>query len=224
MSFTIEERIARLEGALGIGFEQRILSRTLEGVAALFVCAGIATAYLGVGFPNHYYQPVFALLCLGLGYHREWILFSGTAFSYLLAFGNLCIATAVMKIFLGAGFVQPFAWIRVPDVQAARDVEGVARFVPQFSLHWTEVSLSQVSIDLTVIQTFLLIISLIGGFFGFQPFASLTAFVLVLLSIPALLAFNWTWVLPTLIIAAVGLYLQTGTLTNKTTALPAGRF
>lgn len=210
MELSIEERIARLEGALGIGFEQRELTKAFECMALVVLVLAVCTAFLGVGLPNHYYQPVFAILCLGLAYHREWILFNLSIAGVLLAAANVFVISAVMKIFLGAGFVQPFVWLRLPNIKTA-EKEGLSDFVPSFSMEWQDVALSQLSIDFTVVQTFLLVISLIGGFFGFQPFASLTAFALVILSVPALLAFNWDWVLPTLIMAAVGLYLQSGT-------------
>ncbi|MEZ4749817.1 MAG: hypothetical protein R3B54_04085 [Bdellovibrionota bacterium] len=55
-------------------------------------------------------------------------------------------------------------------------------------------------------QSFLVLLVLAE--LGLQIFVSLVGFVLVLVSLPALLSFEWTWVFPALVCIGVGLYLQ----------------
>jgi hypothetical protein len=74
---------------------------------------------------------------------------------------------------------------------------------------WPAMPIADWEVDLTLIQTFLLIVTLIGALFRFQPFVSLTAFLLILVSLPAFAEFDWRFVFPAMMTAAVGIYLQT---------------
>jgi len=62
--------------------------------------------------------------------------------------------------------------------------------------------------DITKIQTFLLIATLAGALFRFQGFTSLTALALLIVSIPIYLTFTWDWVVLFLVCGSVSLYLQ----------------
>lgn len=217
MSEAIEERIARIEGALGIGFQEQRLTVAMEWVACGFVATGCVLGLLGAGAPNHYYQVLFSLLCVALGYHRGWFLYTSRVISNVLALMNVLLLSVFLKIFLGAGSVQPFAWIRVPSISTA--TEESSKFMPDFSLNWQAVSAAELSIDLTVVQSFLLLVSLAGGLFGFQPFASFAAFALVIISVPTLLIVEWNLVLLSLVVGILGMYLQSGTPGRRTTSL-----
>ena len=50
--------------------------------------------------------------------------------------------------------------------------------------------------------------TLIGALFRFQPFASLTALALLLVSFPSYLSFNWDFVILFLVLGGAAIYLQ----------------
>jgi len=64
------------------------------------------------------------------------------------------------------------------------------------------------NVDIPKIQSMLLIATLIGALFRFQPFASLTALALLLVSAPSYLAFEWEFMLLFLVIGGAAIYLQ----------------
>jgi hypothetical protein len=63
-------------------------------------------------------------------------------------------------------------------------------------------------VNITKIQSMLLIATLIGALFRFQPFASFTALALLVVSFPSYLAFNWDFVVLFLVVGGPAVYLQ----------------
>ena len=82
--------------------------------------------------------------------------------------------------------------------------------VPDLTIQWQSIpQVSDWSVDLTKIQTILLIATLAGALFRFQPFTSITALALLIISVPVYLQFTWDWVVLFLVLGSVSLYLQT---------------
>jgi hypothetical protein len=176
--------------------------------------AAVACGYLGMGLPQHYYQPLFAVLVLMLGYHRSvWHAPSG-AWRWGQAAVNFLVLAFAFKLLIGAGTSYPFEWMQLPSVVTVPPAESESWFrqaLPHVTVTWEGVpGLSDWHYDHTQVQTLLLIVTVFGALFRFQPFASFTALVLVLVSIPTLTDFNWDWLIPFLVLAGAALYLQTG--------------
>ena len=206
---SIEERVARVEGALGIWDKDIVLPPKMAFAASIVVGISIVTAILGLGTPNHLYQIVLAALSVAVLYHREVLAKPKGLLLYLLAFLNSAVLAILFKLFIGSGVRHPFFFIKYPDIKVSKaEDSGVLDVIPEMGITWEPSSAALWSIDLTIVQSFLLIITIIGGAVEFQPFVSLTAFLLVFVSIPALVGFNWDLVFPSMIIAAVGFYLQ----------------
>lgn len=209
-SLPLEQRVARLEGKLGwrnlelqIPKQFTLWSVALLGLALFF-------AYLGLGMPNHYYQLVLAVLTICLCYQRGWLLRAPGIGFWLTATLNSLVLATLFKLFIGSGKRFPWYWLQYPVLRSApRQDSSMLPSIPSFELQWEPSALALWSADLTIIQTFLLLITLFGALVEFQPFASFTALLLIVFSLPALASFEWQWVFPALITAAVALYAQT---------------
>ena len=70
--------------------------------------------------------------------------------------------------------------------------------------------LGEWSVDVTRIQTFLFLAILAGALFRFEPFTSIAALVLLVISLPVYLRFNWDWVVLFIVVGSVSIYLQAG--------------
>ena len=77
-----------------------------------------------------------------------------------------------------------------------------------FKLGWQATSAAQWELPLTVIQSFFLIITMFGTLIGLSFLSGMTSFVLVILALPSLVDFNWTWAMPGMISALACFYLQ----------------
>ena len=98
---------------------------------------------------------------------------------------------------------------RALEDPAPGDGSWYNRLVPDYTVQWQGIpTVSDWSVDLSKIQTLLLIATLAGALFRFQPFTSLTALALLIISIPTYLAFNWDWAILFLVIGSVSIYLQ----------------
>ena len=142
----------------------------------------LALGYLGLGLPQHYYQPLFAVL-------------------FLLLF----------KLMIGGGLNYPLDWLKVPTLQQVppADDSWSQKYLPHYQMIWEAVpGISDWFINITKIQSMLLIATLFGGLFRFQPFASLTALALLVISFPSYLAFNWDFVILFLVLGGTAIYLQ----------------
>lgn len=178
----------------------------------------LVCGYLGVGLPQHYYQPLFAALLLAFAYHRGIWELPSDPWRWPQLLLNFLILCLFFKLLIGAGKLQPLGWLKLPALKHAPPSQGAPwydQILPRFDFEWQGVpTLTELSIDLTMAQSLLLIATLAGALFRFQPFASLTAVLLLLVSIPALASFNWEWVVLFLVFGGIALYLQTPPFTS----------
>ena len=212
----LEQRLARLERRLqpDHAVEAGTVASLLlhPGAAFLLGVVALASGYLGLGLPQHYYQPLFAGLILLLAYHRRvWVLPVGS-WRWPQVGVNFCLMTLLFKLLIGAGMSYPLDWMKVPvitTVPSPEDNGWVDKLLPEFDMQWRAIpSVTDWNFDMTQIQTLLLIATLAGALFRFQPFASLTALTLLIVSIPSFMVFNWDWVILFLITGSVSLYMQ----------------
>lgn len=213
---SIEQRVARLEGKIGWGqrFDVELQPQLLKIVFALLPIS-ILACWFGLGIPNHYYQIVLGILVVVLAYHKGWLIKPKQMYSWILAFLNAVLVSLLFKLFIGSGYRFPLSWIKYPSMsQQEAKKTSWSEVLPDFQLEWLPAEIASWSIDLTIVQTFLLLLTVIAAFVEFQPFASLIAVILVLFSIPALVSFNWTWVFPAILLGAIALYLQSPDANN----------
>lgn len=179
------------------------------------IATGMVTlviGYMGLGLPQHYYQPLFAALTLVILYRHKRLL-AGTGFRrWVLVLVNFLVFCLLYKLMIGGGISHPLDWLKVPNIStgtALPDAPWHEKIIPDITMEMRPIpSISDWSIDITRIQTLLLLATLAGAVFRFQPFASLTALILILVSIPTFAAFDWDWVILFLIGSGACLYLQ----------------
>lgn len=202
---TLEERIARLEARIPeLTRSAEVGEKTFFALLVLSVAA-LYTAFRGLGFPNHPYQGVLGILATALAYHRGWFLTPARPHHWALAPINALILSMLLKLVIGGGARHPLHWLQYPSIMSQK-AEG--KWIPEFNMIWAPTTLSAWEIDFTVIQTFLLIVSLAGALFDLDLFVSLILFVLILISIPIFASFEWSWVFPALLTSAVAFYLN----------------
>jgi hypothetical protein len=220
---TIEERLHEVEQRL-----DRLAPQIKPGALSLhslwaFVLglAALTFGYLGLGLPQHYYQVLFAALLVLLLYHRRFLLMPQGGWRWPQIMLNFALLCLLFKLLIGGGMAYPFDWLNVPALSKTPPPGGgswYSRLVPDYTVQWQGIpTVSGWSVDLTKIQTLFLIATLAGALFRFQPFTSLTALALLIISIPTYLAFNWDWVILFLVIGSVSIYLQ-----SKVNAPPGG--
>ena len=214
---SLEQRVARLEQALragrishGLGAlsQKRFLWSFLIAATAAFLC------FRGLGLPNHPYQGALGGLTIALAYHRRWLLWPRRWYEWCIAPLNGFLVAALFKLIIGSGVRHPLYWLNYPVLKFEREAGKWVEVLPDLKILWQPMPIAGWEIDLTLIQTFLAVVTLIGALFRFQPFASFTAFLLILVSLPALSSFNWPWVFPAMAVAAIALYLQSQTGTE----------
>jgi hypothetical protein len=209
--WSIEERLARLEGKLGWRDHNIFLKQPYFFSSLAILLLAVVLGVFGLGLPNHYYQIVLAGLTVALAYHQGWFAKPGKPLHWVLSVLDTLTIAILFKLVIGSGSRFPFFWVLYPSIERAKDAPEGASWkdvVPNYSLNWQDSALAQWSVDLTIVQSFLLILTLAGALIEFQPFASLTALLLIVVSIPALVGFDWTLIFPTLILAFVAFYLQ----------------
>lgn len=222
---TLEQRIRRLEKRVKLlaGTEKRQLATTPNAFhPALPLGLGVVVlmcGYLGLGLPQHYYQPLFAALVVTLVYHRQlWSLAPGH-WRWPQIVVNFLMLSLFFKLLIGGGTRYPLEWLKVPvlkKISPAEESPWYDQLFPNFDVAWQGIpAVTDLSFDITMIQSFLLIATLAGAVFRFQPFASLTAVLLLLVSIPTFISFNWEWVVLFLVLGGTSLYLQTYPLTVR---------
>jgi hypothetical protein len=200
MERTLEERVQRLETLLGDPRRPRSLAGRSFWIALALSGGSIGLGIKGFGLPNHPYQVASAALAVALAYHRGWLRRAGGALTVLAALLNVAQLSLLMKLFIGSGRRFPFFWLKYPSLN---------QVIPKWSMAWEPTALTTWEIDFTILQTFLVIVTLVGALFRFQPFVSLTALGLMVASVPAFMDFQWSWVFPAIALCAVSLYLQT---------------
>lgn len=182
--------------------------------AVLFILGVVAmlTGYLGLGLPQHYYQPVFAVLILALVYHRQSIALPATFWRWPFVILNFFVLCFLMKFLIGGGIAHPFSWLQVPGLGKAEvAAEGWRNWLtPNLEIKWNDVAgITQWQIDVTRVQSLFLVFTLAAILMRFQVLASMTMLLLLVISIPTLFQFNWQWVIWFLVVSTVYFYLQT---------------
>jgi len=203
----LEERLDRLDGPRGgTGTVPHPAWPLALGSAAL------ACGYLGMGLPRHPYQYLFAGLLVLLAYHRGFLRLPKVPWKWPQIAVNFLSMALFFMIVLGGGVRFPFAWMRSPGfikIPAPEEGSWYRAVIPDYAIQWHAIpGVSDWSMDITKIQTFLLIATLAGALFRFQGFTSLTALALLIVSIPIYLTFTWDWVVLFLVCGSVSLYLQ----------------
>jgi hypothetical protein len=209
-NISLEERVARLEGRLGWGPSIDCeLNPKLARLSLLLLVIALLACWIGLGAPNHYYQVALGILVTILAYHKGWLIKPQQSITWGLAVLNAGVISLLFKLFIGSGERFPLSWIMYPVISKMENKEGAWKgLMPGFDLGWQPSPIADWSIDLTIVQTFLLLLTVLAAFVEFQPFASLIAVLLVMFSIPALVSFNWPWVFPAILIGIIALYLQ----------------
>ena len=203
----LEERVARLEAAPP---PPPTLSLHPAWALALGLFA-LILGYLGLGLPQHYYQPLFAALFLLLAYHRGLFRLYTGMWRWPLIVLNFVLLMLVFKLLLGGGLSYPFDWLKVPSMQQIPPLDDswTQKYLPHYQMVWEGVpGISDWYVNISKFQSMLLIATLVGALFRFQPFASLTALALLIISFPSYLAFNWDYVVLFLVIGGAAIYLQ----------------
>lgn len=208
------KRLALLEERLDVMEGRSVAARRAAhpAWALALACTASVFGFLGMGVPVHPYQYLFAALLLVLAYHRGWLRPGAGKWQWPLVAANFVSLALFFLIVLGGGVRRPFTWFKTPGIVKTLPPDNspwYGKMLPDYSLQWLEVpGVSDWSVDLTKIQAFLLIATLAGALFRFQGFTSVAALALLLVSLPAYLAFTWDWVLLYLIALSISLYLQ----------------
>lgn len=207
----LEARIAQLETATpGAGASRRSPALHPAWPLGLGLTA-LALGYLGMGLPQHYFQPLFAGLFLLLAYHRGFFRWYPQPWRWPLVALNFLLLVLTFKLLLGGGLSYPFEWLKVPTLQSVppADDSWTQKVLPNYQMIWEGVpGISDWYVNITKFQSMLLIATLIGTLLRFQPFASLTALALLVISFPSYLAFEWDYVVLFLVIGGAAVYLQ----------------
>lgn len=207
----LEARIAQLETATpGAGASRRAPALHPAWPLGLGLTA-LALGYLGMGLPQHYFQPLFAGLFLLLAYHRGFFRWYPQPWRWPLVALNFLLLVLTFKLLLGGGLSYPFEWLKVPTLQSVppADDSWTQKVLPNYQMIWEGVpGISDWYVNITKFQSMLLIATLIGTLLRFQPFASLTALALLVISFPSYLAFEWDYVVLFLVIGGAAVYLQ----------------
>ncbi len=177
-----------------------------------FGVSALACGYIGMGLPQHYYQPLFAALVLLLGWRHGAIDLPNTSWRWPMAVILFLLLCLLFKLLIGGGTTHPFSWLKIPVIEVTtppEDGSWYEKVVPGLDVNFKGIpNLSDWAIDITKIQTLFLVATLVAAMVRFQPFASLTALALLVVSIPTLASFNWDWVLMFLILAGITFYLR----------------
>lgn len=211
----LDTRLTNLERFVikTVGKEEERLTMPVHPAAILALgIAAIALGYLGLGIPQHYYQPIFAGLLLALIYHRHLIHHNEQPWRWPIVVMNFLVLCLLMKFLIGGGVTHPFSWLQVPSLSEVDTGQQGWRklIIPQLELKWKAVDgITHMKVDITRIQSLFLIFTLAASLMRFQVFASMTAMLLLLISIPTLFLFNWQWVIWFLVATTVSFYLQT---------------
>jgi len=210
----LEARITELEQRLAVTVVRGQPPGLHPGWPLGLGLAALILGYLGLGLPQHYYQPLFAALFLLLAYHRGLFRFYVLPWRWPLVVLNFMLLMLMFKLLLGGGLSYPFDWLKVPTMQQLpqADESWTQKYIPHYQMVWEGIpGISDWYVNITKFQSMLLIATLIGALFRFQPFASLTALALLVISFPSYLAFNWDYVLLFLVLGGSTIYLQSAT-------------
>jgi hypothetical protein len=210
----LERRIERIEQRLGLEKEAHRTPSFHPAWPLGLGLVAIVLGYLSVGLPRHYYQVLFSVLLLLLLYHRGSLGLMPGKWKWPVIVVNFLLLCLLFQLLIGGGITHPFDWIKMPAIIKAPpggEQSWYSAFMPDYTVQWQAIpKLGEWSIDVTKIQTFLLLAILAGALFRFEPFTSITALALLVISIPVYLRFNWDWVVLFIIVGSVSIYLQAG--------------
>ena len=196
-------------------------SRFFQGWSVILAGFTLLFGYLGMGIPQHYYQPLFAALTLAILYRHRKIHMGDGAWKWILMGANFLMLVLLYKLLIGGGVSHPFDWLKIPNLVSGTppaDATWHQKILPNIKLEMKPVPVvTEWSIDITKMQTLFLLATLAGAVFRFQPFASFAAMGLLLVSIPTFTAFRWDWVILFLVCCGTSFYLQSpaGYQTNR---------
>lgn len=203
----LEERINRMETK-----PVSTMPSLHPGWPFLLTVVSIVLGYRALGYPQHYYQVLFSGLLLLLLYHRGFLRMTHGRWRWPQVALNFLLLCLFFKFLIGGGIGHPFDWLKLPVLTKApppSDPSWYSLFAPNYTVQWQGIpKISEWSIDITKIQTVLLLATFAGALFRFEPFTSITALALLIISLPIYLQFNWDWVVLFLILGSVSLYLQ----------------
>jgi hypothetical protein len=218
----LEARIRRIEEHIGMTRGGRPAGLpSLHPLWPLMLGVGaLALGYLGLGYPQHYYQFLFSLLLLLLFYHRGFLLFARGYWKWPQIIVNFLLLCLIFKLLIGGGVSHPFDWFKLPALAKtppSGEQSWYSGVVPDYAIQWQAIpALAQWSIDITRIQTFLLLAIFAGALFRFEPFTSIAALVLIVVSLPFYLRYDWDWIVLFIIAGSVSIYLQARTAVPMT--------
>ncbi len=206
----VEKQLARMESS------QTAVEVPMLHPALLFALSVISVflGYLAVGYPQHLYQFLFSGLLLLLLYHRGFLRMARGYWRWPQVALNFLLLCLFFKFLIGGGVTFPFDWLKLPVITKSpppADPSWYSSFIPDYTVQWQGIpKISDWSIDITKLQTIFLLATFAGMLFRFEPFTSITAMTLLVISVPAYLHYNWDWMVLFLIVGAVSLYLQSG--------------
>ncbi|HEX19907.1 MAG TPA: hypothetical protein ENG78_03705 [Acidiferrobacteraceae bacterium] len=207
----LEQEVVRLSAHTGGFSTDNLLFRHPAWPAALALAA-IVSGVFGLGLPQHYYQPLFAVLALVLAYHRRFWVLPQNHWRWPLLLLNFVLLSLCFKLLIGGGITYPLDWLKTPILTKTplpADSSWYENVIPKFKLEWQAIpDVSNWSLNLSKVQALLLLATLGGALFRFQPFASYVALVLLIASIPSLIQFHWDWVVIFLILTGITFYIQ----------------
>jgi len=204
----VEKQLARMES------RQTAVEVPTLHPALLFALSVISVSlgYLAVGYPQHLYQFLFSGLLLLLLYHRGFLRMARGYWRWPQVALNFLLLCLFFKFLIGGGVTFPFDWLKLPVITKSSppaDPSWYSSFIPDYTVQWQGIpKISDWSIDITKLQTIFLLATFAGMLFRFEPFTSITAMTLLVISVPAYLHYNWDWMVLFLIVGAVSLYLQ----------------
>ena len=211
----LEKRIERIEERLGWPGDEADIPSLHPAAPLVLGLAAVVLGYLGLGLPQHYYQVLFSLLLMLLVYHRGRLLFSRGPWKWPQLIVNFLVLCLLFKLLIGGGVSHPFDWFKLPALAKNPPADAQSWYsavVPDYTVHWQTIpKLAEWSIDITKVQTLMLLANFAGVLFRFEPFTSITALVLIVISLPAYLSFDWDWIILFVISGGLSIYLQAGT-------------
>ncbi len=216
----LEKRIERLEERLGpwSADEPNLPPRLHPLLPFALGLAAVVLGYLGLGYPQHYYQVLFSVLLLLLLYHRGSLRPVQGNWKWPQIIVNFLVLCLLFKLLIGGESAHPFDWIKLPAIAKVPPAGNQSWYaLPDYSVQWQAIpGLADWSIDITRIQTLLFVVIFAGALFRFEPFTSIAALVLLLVSLPVYLRYDWDKVILFLIAGSVSLYLQARVFESST--------
>lgn len=210
----LEKRIQLIEYHLGLDGGAGRMPPLLHPLWAFALgLAALVLGFLGLGYPQHYYQVLFSALLLLLLYHRGFLNPARGRWKWPQIVVNFLILCLLFKLLIGGGIAHPFDWIKLPAITKAPpsgEQAWYSQVLPDYTVQWQIIpTLADLSIDVTRIQTLLFVVIFAGALFRFEPFTSITALAMLVVTLPAYLRYDWDRVILFLIAGSVSLYLQT---------------